>query len=92
MTIKQLKRFPQDPQPKPETPPCDAMVADTTEHGRAWRRMKNEGTPRGELQCCRDAVVELDGKHYCRIHAGFVALDMYLNGRLVPAPPKEKTP
>jgi hypothetical protein len=83
MAVRQLKRFPQEPQDPPKTPPCESMVADTTEHGRAWRKMKNAGTPRGELQCCRDAVVELDGKNLCRIHAGFVALDMYLAGRLV---------
>lgn len=86
MTVKQLKRFPQEPQDPPKTPPCESMVADTTEHGRAWRRRKNEGTPRGDLQCCRDAVVELDGKNLCRIRAGFVALDMYMKGRLVKAP------
>ena len=85
MTVKQLKRFPQEPQDPPKTPPCESMVADTTEHGRAWRKLryKEQGVDRGELQCCRDAVVELDGKNLCRIHAGFVALDMYMKGRLV---------
>lgn len=85
IAVRQLKRFPQEPQDPPRTPPCEAMVADTTEHGRAWRKRRHEeqGVERGELQCCRDSVVELDGRNYCRIHGGFVALDMYLKGVLV---------
>lgn len=80
MTVRQLKRFPQEPlPPQPGLPQCDADTTAAPGHAQTWRA-KRYGDP---LRCTRGAVVELDGKHYCRIHGGFVALNMYLSGKLV---------
>ena len=78
MTVKQLKRFPQQPLVTPQLPRCDADTSAAPGHAQNWRA-DHYGDP---TRCSRDAVVELDGHNYCRIHGGFKALDMYLTGKL----------
>lgn len=78
--IKQLKRFPEEPAYRPPvTPVCVALLPVTTVHDRAYRLRKGQAEP---FKCQRASVVEIEGKCYCRLHGGHVALDMYLKGRL----------
>lgn len=84
MTARQLKKFPNQPDapPPPRTPRCDATVNSVGDHDRRWREGRYGLTD--TFRCTRDSVVEIDGHHYCRLHGGHVALDMLLDGRLVP--------
>lgn len=79
MTIEQLKRFPQQPVQTVQLPRCDAITSAEPGHAQQWRT-KRFGDP---VRCSRGSVVKLDGKHYCRIHAGFAVLELYLAGKLV---------
>lgn len=88
-----LKPFPADPlPPSPRTPRCEANVSKWSTHEEEWRTQRYGKSDR-PLQCSRESVVEIEGKHYCRIHGGYRALDMLLEGKLVeknPKRPKEK--
>lgn len=79
MTARQLKRFPLQPVVTPVLPQCESATTAAPGHAQTWRA-KRYGDP---IRCTRGAVVNLDGHNYCRIHGGFKALDMYLDGRLV---------
>lgn len=83
MAIARLKPFVVKPEPV-KTPQCSVVVP-ANSHFDEWRKgryqqlrphMKPE-------QCQRESVVQIDGKHYCRIHAGKLALDLWLSGKLV---------
>lgn len=79
--VKQLKPFPpKAPAPPPPSGPrCVATVQTYSEHERRWRLQRyGEET----FQCTREAVVEVQGKCYCRLHAGHLVLDMYIRGDL----------
>lgn len=87
MTVKRLKDWRKDPKPMP-IPGNDRCEGKVSETNWGWRRkMHAEGMGRyseGAVdQCTRDAVVEIDGKKYCRLHGGHVVLDMYMDGKLV---------
>lgn len=71
---------------KPErvvTPQCCAEVEPPT-HANMWRRdryLKLRPTFDPD-RCQRESTVEIDGKPYCRLHAGGIALDRWLSGNL----------
>lgn len=85
MTIEKLKRFPQEPQPQPETPRCDANVSVITEHEKRWRAQRYDQAVDQPFRCSRSSVVKIRGKCYCRLHGGHVALDMVISGDLIEA-------
>jgi len=69
-----------------ETPQCCVEVTPPT-HAPHWRRdrykkLRPDFSPD---HCQRESVFEIEGRPYCRIHAGQRALDMWLAGRLVEA-------
>lgn len=82
MTVRRLKRFPEERPIPPATPRCDHTVQVESAHAMKWRRDRY-----GEnfARCTRDSVVEIDGRNLCRLHAGHVVLDMYLSGELAPS-------
>lgn len=82
MTIERLKRFPHEPLQQPVTPRCQADVNRYSTHEEEWRRNRY-GASEQPFQCIRPSVVRIQGKHYCRLHGGFKALDMVLSGELV---------
>jgi hypothetical protein len=60
-------------------PQCSEIVAPPT-HNLEYRSQKL----RGNTDCCqRSSAVEIDGRHYCRLHAGKIALARWVDGRLV---------
>jgi len=70
--------------PKPvATPQCSAPV-DPPSHAPAWRRERYMRLrPSYDPDCCqRDSSVVIDGKTYCRLHAGGIALDRWLRGEI----------
>lgn len=81
MSAVLLKNLPRPPEKisEPWTPPprCEADVVVTGMHDRAWRMQRYGKEP---YRCTRDAVVEISGRRYCRLHGGYVALDMLLAG------------
>lgn len=71
------------------TPQCCAPVEPPT-HATMWRRdrykkLRPEFNP--DL-CQRESSLSIHDKPYCRIHAGGLALDMWLTGQLVETRPK----
>lgn len=66
-----------------ETPQCSAVVPATTSH-EIWRKGRYAKLrPHMDPTCCqRESSIEIDGKPYCRRHAGNIALDMWLQGKL----------
>lgn len=67
MIVRELR-----PQHRPvPAPMCQGEVA-LTPHLRQWRR---ERMPADMLErCTRSSTWEIDGKHYCALHAGQIAL------------------
>ncbi|WP_316397326.1 hypothetical protein [Bradyrhizobium sp. 33ap4] len=66
------------------TPQCCAPVEPPTK-ATMWRRdrylkLRPSFNPDA---CQRESTVEIDGKPYCRLHAGGLALDKWLKGELV---------
>lgn len=86
MTIKKLRHIPSDPPPAiPKTPRCEAVVSKNNTFEADWRVNRygdRHETGEDPMRCIRPSVVELDGKNYCRLHAGHLCLDMYLQGKL----------
>lgn len=79
MPLRLLKPLPGTSPPTRATPQCEHAVNMAGQQ--QWREhMHQSGRRRygeGRLdQCTRDAVVEIDGKPYCRLHGGQVVLDM----------------
>lgn len=66
------------------TPQCSADV-DPPTHANMWRRdrYKKLRPTFDPDKCQRESTIEIDGKPYCRLHAGGLALDKWLNGKLV---------
>lgn len=82
MTAKLLKKLPAKNEPWKPGPRCEADVVVIGMHEASWRKHKYGETESN--RCTRDAVVEIDGRCLCRLHGGYLALDMLLDGRLVP--------
>lgn len=89
MPVKRLKRFVPVPVERPKLERCEYDCTSNPD----WREYvhRNPGRNNGKyasgrmMQCTFDGVVEIDGKPYCRKHAGFIALDKWLEGKLVEA-------
>jgi hypothetical protein len=73
--------------PEPvHTPQC-CMKVDPPTHANMWRRDRYK-TLRPTFDpdlCQRESTVRIDGKPYCRIHAGGIALDRWIKGKLIEA-------
>ena len=89
MSIKPLKRIVIPPPPPPPTPQCCVHIAPPT-HNKTWRQ-KRYGDKGDHTRCQRESVVAINGKHYCRMHGGFIALDKWLKGELIERVIKNKT-
>lgn len=85
MTIDVLKPKIIKPE-RVETPQCCAEVDPPTKAS-MWRRDRYKKLrPHFDPdRCQRESTVEIDGKAYCRGHAGGMALDRWLKGDLVEA-------
>lgn len=79
--IRALKAAPVKPA-RVVTPQCCTEVA-TPMHNTHWRRDRYERTGNDPNRCQRESVVEINGKHYCRLHGGALALALWLNCKLV---------
>jgi hypothetical protein len=85
--IKQIKRIPgQPPPPEPPTPQCESNVQDFGERELSWRMQRYGAEKATAFRCIRTSVVQIDGKHYCRLHGGHIVLDKYIRGEIVDAP------
>lgn len=72
---------------KPEplhTPQC-TMPVDPPTHATMWRRdrYKRLRPSFDPDRCQRESTIEIDGKPYCRLHAGGLALERWLRGELL---------
>lgn len=81
--ISQIKPKVLKPEPT-HTPQCCVPV-DPPSHAQMWRRdryvkLRPDFDPN---RCQRESVVLIDGDHYCRLHAGGVALEKWLKGELI---------
>lgn len=67
-----------------ETPQCCVPV-DPPTHAQHWRRDRYKKLrPHFDPdQCQRESTMMIDGKPYCRIHAGQLALEKWMTGELV---------
>ena len=65
------------------TPQCAVVIPAHTHHER-WRQSRYaELRPHMDPKRCQhESTVEIDGKHYCTAHAGKIALDRWLSGKL----------
>lgn len=83
MTIKPLKAISIKPE-RTVTPQCTAVIPADTRFEQ-WRkeRYRQLRPAMDPDRCQRESVVELDGKPYCRLHAGGIALQLWINGALV---------
>jgi len=83
MTIRILREPVIRPEPV-STPQC-SMVVYTAGHDAAWReRWYGQRRPGADPKRCQhDSNVTIDGKPYCRRHAGALALERWLKGDLV---------
>ena len=64
------------------------VSVDTTVYNKWYRGRRAEKVARMDPawdpdRCCRAAVMEIDGQHYCRTHAGSIALERWLSGELI---------
>jgi hypothetical protein len=94
VTVKQTRLTTRDlPGTSGERPVQQCCVSvDTTIYNKWYQGKRAEKTAQinqewDPSRCIRAAVVEIDGQHYCRLHAGSEALDRWLDGRLVEAQP-----
>lgn len=82
MTIRVLKSLPEKGEPWRPRPKCEETVVVAGPHEAEWRRRRyGEREP---YRCSRDAVVEIGGRRLCGLHGGRLALEMALDGRLIP--------
>lgn len=67
-----------------ETPQCCVPV-DPPTHAEHWRRERYKKLrPHFDPDHCqRESSFQIDGKFYCRIHAGQLSLERWLKGELV---------
>lgn len=82
---KKLRAFGQDLPERLPRKMCSQILSPMNLHERKWRLKRGEQEP---FVCSREAVVEVRGQPFCRLHGGHAALDMYLRGEIVD---KEKT-
>jgi len=83
VTLTTLKLFVIKPE-RVVTPQCITVIPADTRF-EEWRKGRYQKL-RSHLdasRCQRESVVTIDGKPYCRLHAGGVALDKWLAGELV---------
>ncbi len=75
MRIKELKpRIPTIP----ALPQCSAKIDDPIKR-RGWRQQYYEKrTDIDSTRCVRNSTIELNGRPYCRLHAGSIAIDILL--------------
>jgi hypothetical protein len=83
MTLTALKPIIVKPA-RVSTPQCCVPVAPPT-HAEMWRRDRYKKLrPKFDAdRCQRESILKIDGKCYCRIHAGQLALDLWMKGDLV---------
>lgn len=72
---------------KPEripTPQC-SIVVDDPSHWKGWRSQRYERLrPQFDPKLCQhESSFKIDGKYYCRAHAGQITLKMWCDGLLV---------
>ncbi|HEV2155432.1 hypothetical protein [Bradyrhizobium sp.] len=81
--ISKLKQTPPPPE-RVITPQCTTVVPANT-HFETWRkgRYADLRPHTDPARCQRESVVEIDGKPYCTLHGGKVALAKWLKGELV---------
>jgi hypothetical protein len=86
MAISAIKPKVIKPEPR-HTPQCCVPV-DPPTHAEMWRRERYTRTrPSFDPdRCQRESVIDIDGNHYCRLHAGGIALERWLKGELTEAP------
>lgn len=71
-SIKFMRPDPEDYHPLPQ---CEHSVIITRHEAvTGWRRKRYGERGTVVNKCQRSASVEIDGKHYCRPHAGQIAL------------------
>lgn len=80
--MKVLKPLIVKPEPV-STPQCCVEVTPPT-HAPHWRRDRYKITRPSfnPDRCQRESLLEYEGKNYCKIHAGQLALEMWLSGKL----------
>jgi len=83
VTARRLKTFKDAPTPYVETPQCSHNVSVQNSREARWRRDRYGLNDDNLFRCTRPSVVEIQGKPYCRLHGGHVALDMLLAGKLI---------
>lgn len=66
------------------TPQCSAVIPADSRFEQ-WRKGRySRLRPHMNAECCqRESIVQIDGKPYCRLHAGGMALEKWLSGELV---------
>lgn len=55
-------------------PKCDGQIRPQSEYQAQWRSRRYGKDGRDPMACIRLATVEIDGKHYCSLHGGEIAL------------------
>lgn len=68
------------------TPQCEAVIKKTEWLSREeWRKKRySKIRPHFDpLKCQHESVFKLDGKHFCKSHAGIYALEKWMKGELV---------
>lgn len=68
------------------TPQCEAPIGERDGYNRLNKSWQKEGFV--PTQCNKASTIEINGHHYCRQHAGQIALDWWANGKLVEAKPE----
>jgi hypothetical protein len=83
MTITTIKPPPIKPI-RLQTPQCCAIIPANTQF-EDWRkgRYAKLRPHMDAARCQRESTVEINGSHYCRAHAGGMALEMWLSNQLV---------
>ncbi|MET4238600.1 hypothetical protein [Bradyrhizobium sp. RT10b] len=81
--IKTLRQPIIRPVPMP-TPQCSEVVY-SVGHDQQWRiKWYSERRPGNDpTRCQHESNIEIDGKPYCRRHAGSIALSKWIRGELV---------
>lgn len=73
------------------TPQC-CIEIDPPLHAPEWRKNRySKLRPSYDPTLCQHpSVLEYQGKHYCGRHAGVLALDLWVSGKLVEAPKRKR--
>jgi hypothetical protein len=86
MIIKQLQ--PRNPKPSGNAQCCVKVTEDLAVRNRHWyehRKRRAEKLHQNWTvdQCQQFGTIMIDDKCYCRKHAGMIALDMWIEGKLI---------